>query len=344
MDNLVSETNSRLTDIITNLTKIKEEYEQKLRANANEIDAQLEKVQKYKTEFFESKAKIEKMNADIEGFETDYQKLVERFKDDELANILIAANKEISLKIDERKRKIVKDKNAMNELVDKAENVKSKLVKLTAEKKALELCLNRILDAYNYYSTVLGDIINYSSTHKDNLTGNMPTIEQDDESLANLNNDMVASIHADYVEETREEVKEETREDFIENESEDIEIDEESAPSNEERSIEIVNESDFMDDVEDEDAGSLEPVDISDMVKEEEVSDYDNEEVIEGDEHKIVIENDNAESFVQEENNDSEIRKDKKDKKDKKKKDKDEDINIDINFDDSLEDDDSLYE
>ena len=60
------------------------------------------------------------MNADIVGFSEDYKKLVERFKDDELANILIAANKEISLKIEERKRKIIKDKASMNELVEKA--------------------------------------------------------------------------------------------------------------------------------------------------------------------------------------------------------------------------------
>ncbi len=332
MDNLVSETNSRLTDIIANLTKIKEEYEEKLKANSVEIDAQLEKVQKYKTEFFESKAKIEKMNADIEGFETDYQKLVERFKDDELANILIAANKEISLKIDERKRKIVKDKNAMNELVDKAENVKSKLVKLTSEKKALELCLNKILDAYNYYSTVLGDIINYSSTHKDNLTGNMPAIEQTTTSI-DIDTDITAS----------NDENDEVKEDF-DNVEEDFDIDEDITEDEDNHEVEKVNEisNDIMDDVEDEVTESLEPVDISDMVKDEEVSDYDNEEVIEGNEHKIVIENDNVESFVQDEK-ESEKKKDKKDKK-KKDKDKDEDINIDINFDDSLEDDDSLYE
>ena len=48
MDNLVNETNSRLTDIIANLTTIKEEYEEKLKANSIEIDAQLEKVQNNK--------------------------------------------------------------------------------------------------------------------------------------------------------------------------------------------------------------------------------------------------------------------------------------------------------
>lgn len=330
MDNLVSETNSRLTDIITNLTKIKEEYEEKLKANSVEIDSQLEKVQKYKAEFFESKAKIEKMNADIEGFETDYQKLVERFKDDELANILIAANKEISLKIDERKRKIVKDKNAMNELVDKAENVKSKLVKLTSEKKALELCLNKILDAYNYYSTVLGDIINYSSTHKNNLTGNMPTIEQESTSIEIDTESMTTSIDD---------------KDSYDNDD-DFDIDEDNEV---EKTTEVEEDknidNDIMDEVEEEDTDSLEPVDISGMFKDEEVSDYDNDEVIEGNEHKIVIEDVNVDSFVQGEDKDS--KKEKKEKKDKKKKDKDEkdeDINIDINFDDSLEDDDSLYE
>ncbi len=332
MDNLVNETNIRLADIISNLTTIKNEYEEKLKANSKEIDAQLEKVQKYKAEFFESKAKIEKMNADIEGFETDYQKLVERFKDDELANILIAANKEISLKIDERKRKIVKDKNAMNELVDKAENVKSKLVKLTAEKKALELCLNRILDSYNYYSKAIGDIIEYSSTHKGNLTGDA-NLHLEDNSYEEVN-------------ESIEKTDISVEEDFTSDENEDFdnydEADEAIPP------IEDVenNDESIMDDIEDEDTGVLQPIDISDMVKDEpEVSDYDNEEVVEGNEHKIVIEDEKVDSFVQDkEENDKREKKDKKDKKKKEKDEKEEDINIDVDFDDSLEDDDSLYE
>ena len=115
MDNLISETNTRLQEIIDNLTTIKTEYENKLRRSSREIDVELDKVNKYKEDFFVAKQKIEKMNSDIEGFEADYQNLVERFKDDELANILIAANKEISAKIDERKRKIARDKLAMNE-------------------------------------------------------------------------------------------------------------------------------------------------------------------------------------------------------------------------------------
>lgn len=170
MDNLISETNSRLQEIIDNLTTIKNEYESKLRRSAKEIDTELNKVNQYKEDFFIAKQKIEKMNADIEGFEQDYQNLVERFKDDELANILIAANKEISAKIDERKRKIAKDKIAMNELVEKAELSKNKLVKITAEKKALELCLAKILDSYEFYSRALGQIIEYSNENSTNLS------------------------------------------------------------------------------------------------------------------------------------------------------------------------------
>lgn len=170
MDNLVNETNTRLQEIIDNLTTIKEEYEKKLNTNSKEIDNELDQVKQYKEEFFTSKQKIEKMNSDIEGFEQDYQNLVDRFKDDELANILIAANKEISSKIEERKRKILNDKAAMNNLVEKAEVVKKKLVKLTAEKKALELCFEKINDAYEYYTKVLGEIIEYSTINRGNLT------------------------------------------------------------------------------------------------------------------------------------------------------------------------------
>ena len=189
MDNLVNETNTRLQEIIDNLTTIKEEYEKKLSANSKEIDQELEQVKKYKEDFFTSKEKIEKMNSDIEGFEQDYQNLVDRFKDDELANILIAANKEISSKIEERKRKILNDKAAMNSLVEKAEVVKKKLVKLTAEKKALELCFEKISDAYNYYTKVLGEIIEYSTINRGNLsqknsTNKSKDIKLDDEDFS----------------------------------------------------------------------------------------------------------------------------------------------------------------
>lgn len=189
MDNLVNETNTRLQEIIDNLTTIKEEYEKKLNTNSKEIDNELDQVKQYKEEFFTSKQKIEKMNSDIEGFEQDYQNLVDRFKDDELANILIAANKEISSKIEERKRKILNDKAAMNNLVEKAEVVKKKLVKLTAEKKALELCFEKINDAYEYYTKVLGEIIEYSTINRGNLSQKKSTnktkdIKLDDEEFS----------------------------------------------------------------------------------------------------------------------------------------------------------------
>lgn len=170
MDNLINETNQRLQEIIDNLTTIKKEYENKLDTSNKEIEIELGKVRKYKEDFFIAKEKIEKMNSDIEGFEEDYQSLVDRFKDDELANILISANKEISAKIDERKRKIAKDKIEMNELVEKAELSKNKLVKLTAQKRALELCLAKILDAYEFYTKALGQIITYSIDNATNLS------------------------------------------------------------------------------------------------------------------------------------------------------------------------------
>lgn len=169
MENLINETNGKLQDIITNLSGILDEYKKKLDNNAKDIENELATVQNYRLEFFKSKEKIEKMNADIEGFEEDYKKLVERFKDDELANILVAANKEISAKIDERKKQIAKDRLAMNDIVKKAEDVKGKLVKLNAEKKALELCLEKILDSHEFYSKALEKVIEYTETHQDNL-------------------------------------------------------------------------------------------------------------------------------------------------------------------------------
>lgn len=172
MDNLINETNERIQQIIDNLETIKVEYERKIEEASKQFDVEVAKSKKYKEDFFTAKAKIDKMNKDIAGFEEDYKNLVDKFKDDELANILIAANKEISSKVDERKRKILKDRAAMNEVVQKAESVKSKMIKLTAEKKALESCLAKILDSYNYYTNALAPIIEYANEHRDNLSQN----------------------------------------------------------------------------------------------------------------------------------------------------------------------------
>ncbi len=169
MDNIINETNERLQSIINNLQTIGREYEEKLNRNTELIESEREKANTYKNDFAKAEAKINKMNADIVGFENDYNHLVEKFKDDELSSILIAANREISAKIDERKKKILKDQIAMNSLVQKAESVKTKLVKLYAEKKVLEYCYQQIVDAYDYYSTELGKIINYSNAHRDYL-------------------------------------------------------------------------------------------------------------------------------------------------------------------------------
>ncbi|MCX4364917.1 MAG: hypothetical protein OSJ70_04010 [Bacilli bacterium] len=172
MDNLINETNERIQQIIDNLETIKVEYERKIEETSKQFDIEVAKSKKYKDDFFTAKAKIDKMNKDIAGFEEDYKNLVDKFKDDELANILIAANKEISSKVDERKRKILKDRAAMNEVVGKAESVKNKMIKLTAEKKALESCLTKILDSYNYYTNALAPIIEFANEHRDNLCQN----------------------------------------------------------------------------------------------------------------------------------------------------------------------------
>lgn len=235
MDNLVSETNKRLQKIIDDLKLIKDEYESKLDNTNKEIESEMQKVKTYKENFFASKEKIEKMNSDIAGFEQDYQNLVEKFKDDELANILVAANKEVTLKIEERKRKIVQDKAEMNELVNKAEKVKQKLVKLTAEKKALEVCLNNIIDSFEYYKKELTSIIEYSNNNQSNLCNtekiiDEPSINMDDvnefieenskdEEMINL--DEVSDEEEIKDEEVKEEKTEEVKENKLDDELED---------------------------------------------------------------------------------------------------------------------------
>ena len=169
MNDLIKETNSTIEEAIVNLFSAKTENEHKLAELSQEVEKQLQNVKEYKESFNRSKEKITKMNDDIKGFEADYQNLVDKFQNDELQNILVSANKEITLKIDERKKKIKDEQIEMNKLVQKASISKQKLVKLTAEKKAVQLKLNCILDAYEFYNTTLSEIIDYSTSHSDDL-------------------------------------------------------------------------------------------------------------------------------------------------------------------------------
>ena len=169
MNDLIKETNSTLEEAIVNLFSLKTENEHKLVELTQEVEKQLQSVKEYKDSFNRSKEKIAKMNDDINGFEADYQNLVEKFQNDELQNILVSANKEITLKIDERKKKIKDEQIEMNKLVQKASISKQKLVKLTAEKKAIQLKLDYILDAYEYYNKTLSEIIEYSTAHSEDL-------------------------------------------------------------------------------------------------------------------------------------------------------------------------------
>lgn len=323
MDNLITETNQRLQELINNLTTIKNEYESKLNNNNKEIEEQLNKVKSYKEDFFSSKQKIEKMNSDIEGFEEDYKKLVERFKDDELANILIAANKEISAKIEERRKKISRDKIAMNELVELAEQCKTKLVKLTAEKKALELCLARILDSHEYYSKSLTQIINYSEENRDNLSSCFY------EGEVNPNINIQENSNNSYFGTNVEDIEEI----ILENDFDTIDLDDDYDDDDEEEyevkdlekeeieEINIDHDFDGSDDLINEDEEieiSIDDIDIDDVDQVLDEIEFDENEEIEND-----LEDEEISELVQEDEDDLEDY---------------------IGIDDELEDDDSLYE
>ena len=171
MDNAIKETNKKLEEIISVLNENKEKYQEKYNEINKIINNKLEMVKEYKESYYEAQEKIDNLNADIEEFKEEYKKLVDKFKDDELSNILIGANKEISAKINERKLTIQKDTDEMNKLVSEAEAIKKELIKLNAEKKALEILLNKSMDISKFYESTLSDIIAYSNENPDNLKG-----------------------------------------------------------------------------------------------------------------------------------------------------------------------------
>ena len=169
MDNAIKETNKKLEEIVKILNENKEKYQTKYNDINKVINQKLEQVKNYKEDYYTAKEKIDNLNADIEEFKEEYKKLVNKFKDDELSNILIGANKEISAKINERKLTIQKDTDEMNKLVSEAEKIKQELITLNAEKKALEILLNKSMDIAKFYESTLMEIVNYSNENPEDL-------------------------------------------------------------------------------------------------------------------------------------------------------------------------------
>ena len=169
MDNAIKETNKKLEEIVKKFNENKEKYQIKYNDINKVINQKLEQVKNYKEDYYAAKEKIDNLNTDIEEFKEEYKKLVNKFKDDELSNILIGANKEISAKINERKLTIQKDTDEMNKLVSEAESIKQELITLNAEKKALEILLNKSMDIAKFYESTLMEIVNYSNENPEDL-------------------------------------------------------------------------------------------------------------------------------------------------------------------------------
>ncbi len=169
MNDLLQETNVKFEGIIIDLENLKSEYVEKIRIVDEEIAEELNVVKNYKNDFFVAKDKIEKTNNDIQTFEKEYNSLIEKFKDDEIGAILLNSNRDLEAKIEEKKQQIIQQKRDINNLIQKAEMAKDKLVKLTAEKKILELRLTDVEDIYQYYKKAIEDIIDFTKKNEKDI-------------------------------------------------------------------------------------------------------------------------------------------------------------------------------
>ena len=234
------------------------------------------------------------MSDDINGFEEDYRNLVEKFQDDELANILTGVSKEINAKIKEKKRNIQKDQQEMNTLIDKAQEAKKSLVKLTAEKKGLENTLRQVTDVYKYYSEEFERISLYTSENFDNL-------HPDDDAFDTENVDEDINIDAIEIDEKEEIVSEEDI-DSTDDEVVELEINEPNIEEvhEEEDTMEDTNEE-YQEVEEETEEDSLEEtpeefteeeIEETEEVDDEDETQEDDEEQIDFDIDNIVINDD----------------------------------------------------
>ena len=288
-NNLINETNTKLLTIVDDINSIKADYEIKLSDNKIQIEQELAKVDEYKNAFNEAKKKIQKMSDDINGFEEDYRNLVDKFKDDELSNILTGVSKEINIKIKEKKRNIQRDQQKMNTLIDKAQDAKKALVKLTNEKKALETVLRQLTDIHKYYDEEFEKIIEFTNAHTDNLHPNEDVVEQESDESINPDDIKIEEkqeivsdedVNKEVVE-VNEEVQDEQYEDTTPEQEEYEEDIQEEEPEEEVQEEYIYQDDDDEDNIVIEEENDIPQDDDIYVDNEEESNDTDEEIIIE---------------------------------------------------------------
>jgi len=169
MNSLIKETNDNLRTIIDTLKENLETAANTLDNIQVQMDKKVEEAKKYKIQVDSAKVAIKDLEDDNKSLEISLKELNDKYGKMNLVSVIEAGNREIKSKINDNLREIVKQKEHIAELTNKARTIKDLLMNLKKDKTLKEEKLEALKVVYNYYSERLNDVIDYAFNHSENL-------------------------------------------------------------------------------------------------------------------------------------------------------------------------------
>ena len=167
MEKMIGVINDNLKSVINGIKSHRIDTEKELARVNKEIEEKVGIARQLGIDIDDSKQAISDLEKDIETLNNDLSELGDKFQN--FKELLAAGNKEISNKILEKKSLISMKTQSIKEITDRAEKLKSEIIDLEDNRTKLEAELKKAKVLEKYYEASINSIIEYSSTHKDEL-------------------------------------------------------------------------------------------------------------------------------------------------------------------------------
>lgn len=167
MEKMIGVINDNLKSVINGIKSHRVDTEKELARVNKDIEEKVNVARQFGIDIDDSKQAISDLEKDIETLNNDLSELGDKFQN--FKELLAAGNKEISNKILEKKSLISMKTQSIKEITDRAEKLKSEIIDLEDNRTKLEAELKKAKVLEKYYEASINSIIEYSSTHKDEL-------------------------------------------------------------------------------------------------------------------------------------------------------------------------------
>lgn len=169
MVELVNQVNSKLNEIIEEISDEVGVLTSDLEVVQSNIDSKIDEAKGYKISVDEYKENINKIESEIAGLESDLDNLKLNYGNKGLDAIVEVGTKEINNKIVSKQIEVSKQAQKINELTDRARTIKELLINLKKDKKEKKDRLDNLSVVLEYYKQEFSKIIEYSVNNVDSL-------------------------------------------------------------------------------------------------------------------------------------------------------------------------------